>query len=193
MVDDNELERIGSLRAPAPGAEAKARALAAAMQAFDEKNFTTASQGSENRLRLTDRHTNDLERDDAEEIACGAGAHRAHRFAGCRLRDILLDGGIALQFRRQPGNRRSGGAPGRNISRTCEGEEGRRGNSRKRDPIVGAARTSQIGSAGRLCRARSRTFARCQRTCRASACTRARGSTAWLVSGPFRARPQPRR
>src|SRR5688500_15851017 len=55
MVDDNELERIGSLRAPAPSAEAKARALAAAMQAFEEKNFTTASQGSEHRLRLTDR------------------------------------------------------------------------------------------------------------------------------------------
>jgi Ca-activated chloride channel homolog len=55
MVDDNELKRLGGLQAPAPGAEAKTRALAAAMQAFEEKNFTTASQGSETRLRLTDR------------------------------------------------------------------------------------------------------------------------------------------
>ena len=38
MVDDNELERLSGLAAPAPSAEAKARALAAAMQAFDEKN-----------------------------------------------------------------------------------------------------------------------------------------------------------
>ncbi len=37
MVDDNELKRLGSLQAPAPSAEAKARALAVAMQAFDEK------------------------------------------------------------------------------------------------------------------------------------------------------------
>ena len=55
MVDDNELKRLGGLQAPAPGAEAKARALAAAMQAFDEKNFASAPQGSETRLRLTDR------------------------------------------------------------------------------------------------------------------------------------------
>jgi Ca-activated chloride channel family protein len=55
MVDDNELKRLSGLQAPSPSAEAKARALAAAMQAFDEKNFTTASQGSESRLRLTDR------------------------------------------------------------------------------------------------------------------------------------------
>ena len=55
MVDDNELERLGGLQAPAPRAEAKARALAAAMQAFDEKNIASASQGSEGRLRLTDR------------------------------------------------------------------------------------------------------------------------------------------
>jgi len=54
MVDDNELKRLGSLQAPAPRAEAKARALAAAMQAFEEKNLT-ASQGSESRPRLTDR------------------------------------------------------------------------------------------------------------------------------------------
>ena len=55
MVDDNELKRLGGLQAPAPSAEAKARALAAAMQAFDEKNIASASQGSEGRLRLTDR------------------------------------------------------------------------------------------------------------------------------------------
>jgi Ca-activated chloride channel family protein len=57
MVDDNELKRLGGLQAPAPSAEAKARALAAAMQAFDEKNFASVAQGSETRLRLTDRMT----------------------------------------------------------------------------------------------------------------------------------------
>jgi Ca-activated chloride channel family protein len=56
MVDDNELKRLGGLQAPAPGAEAKARALAAAMQAFDEKNFASP-KGSETGLRLTDRIT----------------------------------------------------------------------------------------------------------------------------------------
>lgn len=55
MVDDNDLKRLASLQAPAPRAEAKARALAAAMQAFEEKNITTVSQGSEGRPRLTHR------------------------------------------------------------------------------------------------------------------------------------------
>ena len=55
MVDDNELKRLGGLQAPAPRAEARARALAAAMQAFEDKNFASAPQGSEPRLRLTDR------------------------------------------------------------------------------------------------------------------------------------------
>ncbi|MEP9388479.1 VWA domain-containing protein [Mesorhizobium sp. KR9-304] len=55
MVDDNELKRLGGLQAPAPGAEAKARALAAAMQAFEEKNFASVAQGSQTRPRLTDR------------------------------------------------------------------------------------------------------------------------------------------
>lgn len=54
MVDDNELKRLGSLRAPAPRAAAKARALAAAMQAFEEKN-SDAPQGSADKQRLTDR------------------------------------------------------------------------------------------------------------------------------------------
>ncbi|PBC12074.1 VWA domain-containing protein [Mesorhizobium sp. WSM3859] len=56
MVDDNELERLHNLAVPAPGGEAKARALAAAMQAFDldEKN-STASQGTSAGLRLTER------------------------------------------------------------------------------------------------------------------------------------------
>src|SRR5690606_34510203 len=43
------------LSAPAPRAEARARALAAAMQAFEDRNFASAPQGSEPRLRLTDR------------------------------------------------------------------------------------------------------------------------------------------
>ena len=55
MVDDNELRRLGEIEAPAPSAEAKARAFAAAMQAFDEKNSLAAPQGTKQRLRLTSR------------------------------------------------------------------------------------------------------------------------------------------
>jgi Ca-activated chloride channel family protein len=55
MVDDNELKRLGSLKAPSPRAEAKARALAAAMQAFDGQKSASAPQGSQAAQRLTDR------------------------------------------------------------------------------------------------------------------------------------------
>ncbi len=55
MVDDNELKRLGDIRPPAPRAEARARALASAMQAFEEKKSAVAPQGYEERLRLTDR------------------------------------------------------------------------------------------------------------------------------------------
>ncbi|MBZ9820399.1 vWA domain-containing protein [Mesorhizobium sp. CA4] len=56
MVDDNELERLRDLAVPAPGGEAKTRALAAAMQAFDlDEKFSTATQGSPAGLRLTER------------------------------------------------------------------------------------------------------------------------------------------
>jgi Ca-activated chloride channel homolog len=53
MVDDKELERLGRMKAPEPGAEARARALHAAMQAFDNANNPTAPQGSAEGLRLT--------------------------------------------------------------------------------------------------------------------------------------------
>ncbi|PBC03901.1 VWA domain-containing protein [Mesorhizobium sp. WSM3860] len=56
MVDDNELERMRDITAPAPDSEAKARALAAAMHAFDmDEKFSTAAQGSATGLRLTER------------------------------------------------------------------------------------------------------------------------------------------
>jgi Ca-activated chloride channel family protein len=55
MVQDNDLKRLGGLKAPAPRAAAKARALAAAMQAFDEENTATAPQGPARNQRLTDR------------------------------------------------------------------------------------------------------------------------------------------
>ncbi|MBZ9760172.1 von Willebrand factor type A domain-containing protein [Mesorhizobium sp. CA8] len=56
MVDDNELERLRDIAGPAPGGEAKGRALAAAMQAFDlDEKFSTATQGSPAGLRLTER------------------------------------------------------------------------------------------------------------------------------------------
>ncbi|MBU2193384.1 MAG: VWA domain-containing protein, partial [Alphaproteobacteria bacterium] len=53
MVDDKELERLGRMKAPEPGAEARARAMHAAMQAFDGENNSTAPQGSAEGLRLT--------------------------------------------------------------------------------------------------------------------------------------------
>jgi len=54
MTDDNELKQLAGLKAPSPRAEAKARALAAAMQAFEE-NSASAPKGSHEQLRLTDR------------------------------------------------------------------------------------------------------------------------------------------
>ncbi|MDX8439810.1 vWA domain-containing protein [Mesorhizobium australafricanum] len=56
MVDDNELERLRDIAVPAPDGEAKARAFATAMQAFDldEKN-SPVPQGTAAGLRLTER------------------------------------------------------------------------------------------------------------------------------------------
>jgi len=54
MTDDNELKQLAGLMAPSPSAEGKARALAAAMQAFEE-NSAAAPKGSDEQLRLTDR------------------------------------------------------------------------------------------------------------------------------------------
>ncbi|MCX7303252.1 MAG: VWA domain-containing protein [Hyphomicrobiales bacterium] len=54
MTDDSELKQLAGLKAPAPRAEARARALAAAMQAFDE-NSAAAPKGSAKQPRLTDR------------------------------------------------------------------------------------------------------------------------------------------
>lgn len=56
MVDDNELERLRDLAVPAPDGEAKARAFAAAMHAFDgQENISTVPQGTPAGLRLTER------------------------------------------------------------------------------------------------------------------------------------------
>ncbi|RAZ89240.1 VWA domain-containing protein [Mesorhizobium hawassense] len=56
MVDDNELERLRNLAVPAPDDEAKARALAAAMQAFDlDEKISVVPQGTFAGLRLTER------------------------------------------------------------------------------------------------------------------------------------------
>ncbi|CDX29397.1 von Willebrand factor type A [Mesorhizobium plurifarium] len=56
MVDDNELERLRDIAIPAPDGEAKARAFATAMRAFDldEKN-SAIRQGTPTGLRLTER------------------------------------------------------------------------------------------------------------------------------------------
>ncbi|MDG4880136.1 VWA domain-containing protein [Mesorhizobium sp. WSM4884] len=56
MVDDNELERLRDLAVPAPDGEAKARAFAAAMHAFDgQENISTVPQETPAGLRLTER------------------------------------------------------------------------------------------------------------------------------------------
>ena len=55
MVDDNELDMLRGIQQPAPGADAKARALAAAMVAFDEEKISPAPQGTEAGNRLTER------------------------------------------------------------------------------------------------------------------------------------------
>jgi Ca-activated chloride channel family protein len=56
MVDDNELNRLRNIAAPAPGTDAKARALGAAMRAYDLGEKTSpAAQGSAKGLRLTER------------------------------------------------------------------------------------------------------------------------------------------
>lgn len=56
MVGDDELERLRDIAVPAPDGAAKARALAAAMAAFDlDENTSTAPQGSPAGLRLTER------------------------------------------------------------------------------------------------------------------------------------------
>jgi Ca-activated chloride channel family protein len=56
MVDDNELERLRHAAVPAPDAEAKARAFAAAMRAYDmEEKTSPVAQGSAVGLRLTER------------------------------------------------------------------------------------------------------------------------------------------
>jgi Ca-activated chloride channel family protein len=55
MVDDNDLNRLRDSAVPRPGAEAKARALNAAFEAYDEKKNSPASQGRPATLRLMDR------------------------------------------------------------------------------------------------------------------------------------------
>ncbi|MFE0015398.1 von Willebrand factor type A domain-containing protein [Mesorhizobium sp. NPDC059054] len=54
MVDDNELKKLRDAAVPGPGAKARARALAAAMTAFDEKD-EAAPQGTAATSRLTSR------------------------------------------------------------------------------------------------------------------------------------------
>jgi Ca-activated chloride channel family protein len=56
MVDDDELNRLRGIAAPAPDADAQARAVVAAMRAYDmDEKTRTATQGSAKRLRLTER------------------------------------------------------------------------------------------------------------------------------------------
>ncbi|BCH16213.1 vWA domain-containing protein [Mesorhizobium sp. L-2-11] len=56
MVDDNELNRLRNIAAPPPGADAKARAVEAAMRAYDlDEKTSPAAQGTAKGVRLTER------------------------------------------------------------------------------------------------------------------------------------------
>ncbi|WP_406872043.1 VWA domain-containing protein [Aminobacter sp. P9b] len=55
MVDDNELDMLRNIPTPVPSTDAKARALAAAMAAYDLEKNPTATQGSAKTDRLTER------------------------------------------------------------------------------------------------------------------------------------------
>lgn len=55
MVDDDELDLLRTMKAPAPRAEARARALEAALGAYDPKNSAATPQGSAEPRRLTER------------------------------------------------------------------------------------------------------------------------------------------
>lgn len=55
MVDDNELNRLRDIAAPAPAKDAKARAFEAALRAYDPENISAVTQGSVGGLRLTER------------------------------------------------------------------------------------------------------------------------------------------
>lgn len=55
MVDDNELDMLRNIPTPVPSAEAKARALAAAMAAYDLEKNPTTTQGTAKTDRLTER------------------------------------------------------------------------------------------------------------------------------------------
>ncbi|MER8407378.1 VWA domain-containing protein [Mesorhizobium sp. M0185] len=56
MVDDNQLNRLRDIAAPAPDADAKARALQAALRAYDmDEKTLPAAQGSAGGVRLTER------------------------------------------------------------------------------------------------------------------------------------------
>ncbi|ADV12508.1 vWA domain-containing protein [Mesorhizobium ciceri] len=55
MADDNELNRLRDIAAPAPAKDAKARAFEAALRAYDQENISAVTQGSVGGLRLTER------------------------------------------------------------------------------------------------------------------------------------------
>ncbi|MES0196903.1 von Willebrand factor type A domain-containing protein [Mesorhizobium sp. M0011] len=55
MVDDNELNRLRDIAAPAPAKDAKARAFEAALRAYDQENISAVFQGSVGGLRLIER------------------------------------------------------------------------------------------------------------------------------------------
>jgi Ca-activated chloride channel family protein len=55
MVDDNELNKLRGIAAPAPAQDAKARAFEAALRAYDQENISAVTQGSVGGLRLTER------------------------------------------------------------------------------------------------------------------------------------------
>lgn len=55
MVDDNGLNRLRDIAAPAPAKDAKACAFEAALRAYDQENISAVTKGSIGGLRLTER------------------------------------------------------------------------------------------------------------------------------------------
>ena len=191
MVDDNELKRLGSLQAPAPSARARRPARwPPPCRRSTRKIPPPPPKDRKRRLRLTDRAWK-IWREMMQKKLLAAPALTALvalPIAGYATFYLMEE--FAVPFRRRTRSRMDPrGAPGRNIGRTCEGEEGGRGIGQPRcsDPASGPAgsRRQRSEAPANYAAPRSRTVAGCQRSCRAGARRSARGADA--CRGRFRA------
>ena len=106
MVDDNELKRLR--RTSGAGSRRRGegpRACRRHAGVRREKYFTRPPKDRQGRLRLTDRAQKLWREMMQKKLLRHAGAGRARRAADRRLRHLLPDGGIAVQFRRRTRSR----------------------------------------------------------------------------------------